>query len=42
MISEEGGHHLQIDDPALVIDAIRKVIETTRQGQKRSEPHSQN
>ena len=27
IIAEKSGHHVQIDQPALMIDAIRQVIE---------------
>ncbi len=29
-VSEKGGHNLHIDDPMLVIDAIRQVVEAVR------------
>ena len=29
-VSKHGGHNLQIDDPGLVIDAIRQVVEAAR------------
>ena len=30
IVSENGGHNLHYDDPKLVIDAIRQVVETVR------------
>ena len=36
LISEEGSHHLHIDDPALVIDVIKLVVEALRQNRKLS------
>jgi hypothetical protein len=29
-VSEKGGHNLHIDDPMLVIDTIRQVLEAVR------------
>ena len=30
IVAETGGHNLHIDNPTLVIDAIRQVVETVR------------
>jgi pimeloyl-ACP methyl ester carboxylesterase len=30
IIAEKSGHHIQFDQPDLVIDAIRQVVEATR------------
>ena len=35
-IAETSGHHIQIDDPQLVIDAIRQVVEAARRHTKLS------
>jgi pimeloyl-ACP methyl ester carboxylesterase len=35
IIAEESGHNIQADDPQLVIDAIRQVVEAARNGRSR-------
>lgn len=30
VIAEESGHNVQIEQPQVVVDAIRQVVETTR------------
>jgi hypothetical protein len=30
IIAEKSGHHIQLDEPQLVVDAIRRVIESVR------------
>ena len=34
IIAEESGHNIQEDDPDLVIDAIRQVVEAARTGSR--------
>ena len=34
IIATTSGHHIQLDDPELVIDAIREVVEAVRRRAK--------
>lgn len=34
IIAGVSGHHIQLDDPGLVIDAIREVVDSVRQGKR--------
>ena len=34
IVASHSGHHIQLDQPQLVIDAIRQVIDAVRQGTK--------
>jgi formylglycine-generating enzyme required for sulfatase activity/pimeloyl-ACP methyl ester carboxylesterase len=34
IVSERSGHHIQLDDPELVVEAIRQAVEAARQGSK--------
>jgi len=34
IVAEKSGHHIQLDEPELVVEAIRQVVESARQGTK--------
>src|SRR5215470_2629213 len=34
IFAEKSGHHIQLDEPSLVVDAIRQVVEASRTGHK--------
>jgi pimeloyl-ACP methyl ester carboxylesterase len=34
IVTEKSGHHIQLDEPGLVVDAIRQVVEASRTGHR--------